>query len=228
MACALPRLRCRVHTAFMPSLEGLMIFPRLTLRRTIVAALLLAPAVLSAQGPMSTGTTPVGTVDPFWDVSVNGSTFYDAFVLDRAGGTATAKWIGASPSGTLPGGASDGDFNRFLYSYQTMFIGTSGMTVTYRCARDDTFFSVLLNGATVEGATCPGYDLSSSFTISSGFNDGSNTLQFNIGGNGVTDGLIVDITDVTQGTTVPEPTSLVLFASGLAGIGFARRVRRKG
>lgn len=199
-----------------------MIFPRLTLRRTVLTALFLAPAVVSAQGPMSTGTTPVGTTDPFWDVSVNGGVFYDAFVLDR-GGTTTNRWIGASPSGTLPGGAADGDFNRFLYSYQTMFFGTSGMSVTYRCARDDTFFSVILNGGTVAGATCPGYDFSSSFTISSGFNDGSNTLQFNIGGNGVTDGLIVDITDVTQGTTVPEPTTIVLVASGLIGITFARR-----
>lgn len=204
-----------------------MIFPRLTLRHTVVAALLLAPALVSAQGPVSTGTTAVGTNDPFWDVSVNGGAFYDAFVLGRLGGTSTSKWIGASASGTLAGGDFSQNFNLFLYSFQTMFTGTSGMSVTYRCARDDTFFSVMLNGATVAGATCPWYDLTTSFTISSGFNDGSNTLQFNIGGNGTTDGLLVDITDVTIPTTVPEPTSIILFASGLIGIAFAGRGRRK-
>lgn len=205
-----------------------MIFPRVTLCRTVVAALLLAPALVSAQGPMSTGTTAVGTNDPFWDISVNGNPYYDAWVLDRAGGTSTSNWIGASPSGTLPGGSADEDFNRFLYSFQTSFTGTSGMSVTYQCARDDAFFSVILNGATVAGATCPWYTLSTSYTISSGFNNGSNTLQFNIGGNGVTDGLLVDITDVTIPTSgVPEPASIVLFASGLIGIAFAGRSRRK-
>jgi PEP-CTERM motif-containing protein len=205
-----------------------MIFPRLTLRQSLVAALLLAPAIVSAQGPMSTGTTAVGTTDPFWDVSVNGGTFYDAFVLNRGGGTATSNWIGASASGSLEGGAPDGNLTRFSYAFQTMFLGTSGMSVTYQCARDDTFLSVVLNGAAVADATCPGYTLSSSFTISSGFVDGSNTLQFNTTGNGTTDGLIVDITDVTVPTSgVPEPTSIVLFASGLIGIAFAGRLRRK-
>lgn len=204
-----------------------MISPRLTVRRTVLTVLFLAPAVASAQGPMSTGTTPVGTTDPFWDISVNGGAYYDAFVLDRGGTTPTAKWIGASLSGTLPGGVPDGDFSRFLYSFQTMFAGTSGMTVTYRCARDDTFFNVMLNGAAVLGATCPGYDLSTSFTISSGFIDGLNTLQFNTGGNGVTDGLIVDITGVTNPISpVPEPTSIVLFASGLIGVAVAGRGRK--
>jgi hypothetical protein len=205
-----------------------MIFLRLTLRRTVAAALLLAPAVVSAQGPMSTATTAVGTNDPFWEISVNSGAFYDAFVLDRPQGTADPEWIGASASGTLQGGSADGNFQRFLYSFRTMFIGTSGMSVTYQCARDDQFFSVYLNGEPVVGATCPGYDLSSSYTINSGFNNGSNTLQFNIGGNGRTDGLIVDFTNVTIPTSgVPEPTSIVLFASGLIGIAFVGRARRK-
>lgn len=205
-----------------------MIFPRLTLRLTAVAALLLAPAVVSAQGPMSTGTTAVGTNDPFWDISVNGGTFYDAIVLDRGGGTPPSKWIGARADGSQDGGSPDGNYSRFLYSFQTTFTGTSGMSVTYECARDDTFFSVILNGAAVAGATCPWYTLTTPFTISSGFNDGSNTLQFNIGGNGITDGLLVDITDVTIPTSgVPEPTSIVLFASGLIGLAVAGRNRRK-
>ena len=151
-----------------------MIFPRLTVRRTVVTVLLLAPAVVSAQGPTSTGTTPVGTTDPFWVISVNGGTFYDAFVLDRSGGTPTSKWIGASASGNLLGGQPDQTFNRFLYSFQTTFAGTSGMSVTYRCARDDKFFSFKLNGFFKEGE-CPDYNLSTSFTLT-GFHDGLNTL----------------------------------------------------
>ncbi|HEY8852052.1 MAG TPA: PEP-CTERM sorting domain-containing protein [Gemmatimonadaceae bacterium] len=205
-----------------------MIFPRVALCSTIVAALVLAPVVVSAQGPMSTGTTAVGTNDPFWDISVNGGTFYDAFVLNRPGGTATSNWIGARADGSQDGGAADGNYSRFLYSFRTTFTGTSGMSVTYECARDDTFFSVILNGATVAGATCPEYTLFTPFTISSGFNNGTNTLQFNIGGNGITDGLLVDITDVTiPSSGVPEPTSILLFASGLIGLAVAGRSRRK-
>jgi hypothetical protein len=209
-------------------MEGIMIFPRLTLRCTVVAALLLAPALVSAQGPMSTGTTAVGTNDPFWDISVNGGTFYDAVVLARGGGTLTSNWIGATTSGTVEGGSSSLPLDAFPYSFRTMFTGTSGMSVTYSCARDDVFYSVILNGVAVTGATCPFYLLTTPFTISSGFVDGTNTLQFNIAGNGQTDGLLVDITDVTIPTSgVPEPTSIVLFASGLIGIAFAGRNRRK-
>jgi hypothetical protein len=209
-------------------MEGIMTFPHVALRSTLAAALILAPAVGVAQGPMSTGTTAIGTNDPFWDISVNGGAFYDAIVLNRGGGTPPSKWIGARADGSQDGGAADGTYNRFLYSFQTTFTGTSGMSVTYDCARDDTFFSVILNGAAVAGATCPWYTLSTPFTISSGFNTGTNTLQFNIGGNGITDGLLVDIIDVTiPNSSVPEPTSIALFASGLIGIAFVRRSRQK-
>jgi hypothetical protein len=211
-------------------MEGIMVFPRLALRLTVVAALLLAPAVVSAQGPMSTGTTAVGTNDPFWDISVNGGPLYDAIVLTRGGGTLTSNWIGARADGSQDGGSPDDSYGRFLYSFQTTFTGTSGMSVTYQCARDDAFSSVILNGTTVAGATCPGYTLlpPTFFTINTGFNNGSNTLQFNVSGNGVTDGLLVDITNVTIPTSgVPEPASIVLFASGLIGVAFAGRSRRK-
>jgi hypothetical protein len=192
----------------------------LTLRRLVVGALFLTPAALLAQAPMSTGTTAIGSNDPFWDVSVNGGGFYDAWVLDRTGGTATSNWIGASPSGTLEGGDFSQNFEHFLYSYQTSFMGASGMTLTFQCARDDAFFSVMLNDAVItDNAACSGYGLSNSYTLTDGFRNGMNVLQFNIGGNGTTDGLLVDITGVTnETTTTPEPNTLILVASGLAGL----------
>jgi hypothetical protein len=101
------------------------------------------------------------------------------------------------------------------------------MTATYQCARDDAFTSVMLNGALVAGATCNDYSFTTPFTLT-GFTDGLNTLQFNIGGNGITDGLIVNFTSViTPTSAVPEPTTIVLFASGLIGIAFVGRARRK-
>jgi hypothetical protein len=200
-------------------MEDRMICP-LTLRRLVVGALFLTPAAMLAQAPMSTGTTAIGSNDPFWDVSVNGGAFYDASVLDRTGGTATSNWIGASPSGSLPGGDYSQNFEHFLYSYQTSFMGASGMTLTFQCARDDAFFSLMLNDAVItDNAACPGYGISNSFTLANGFRDGMNVLQFNIGGNGVTDGLQVNITGVTnETTTTPEPNTLLLVASGLVGL----------
>ena len=61
------------------------------------------------------------------------------------------------------------------------------------------------------------------------FVPGENTLQIEIEGNGRTDGLLVQGTYQTAGSTkevTPEPSTMALFATGLVGMLGARRRRR--
>ena len=202
------------------------------LRHTLAAGLLLAPVMVWAQGPVSTahltGPSPGGTIDLEWNVSVSGGSFFDAFVLPRGGGVAgDYGWIGASASGTLEGGVADGNLTRFSYAYETTFIGSTATGATFQCAVDDGIVSVILNGSLVSSDGCDLYSFGPTDRTLAGFNAGLNTLRFNTTGNGVTDGLLVHISSISNDVTAtPEPASIVLLATGLAGVfGAVRRKR---
>jgi hypothetical protein len=59
-----------------------------------------------------------------------------------------------------------------------------------------------------------------------GYVPGTNTLDFIVTGDGTTDGLLVDMQQVTAISTVPEPATAGLLAIGLLGVaGIVRRRR---
>lgn len=194
--------------------------------RSVALIALAVPAVVAAQGPRSTGLAAIGSIDPNYQVSVNGGAFGNAFVLNRGGGVAGMyQWIGASVSGSLPNGQPDGNLTRFSYSYRTTFLGGAVTGFSYQCALDDVFTSITLNSVAVASG-CDQYTFGTTRTIS-GIAAGSNTLDFTMAGNGTTDGFLVNITATQIRTTVPEPATVAFMGAGLLALGGVVARRRR-
>lgn len=198
-----------------------------TLRQALVATLLVMPCALGAQGPLSTGTTAPGTVDPAWFTVTPPDNVVEAYVLSRVGGVPGGYgWIAVSPSGSVPGGVADGNLTRFTYMFETSFMGGGITGATFQCAVDDGFTSITLNGVVVAGGGCDLYNATTDRVLT-GFNAGQNVLRFTTTGNGVTDGLLVHFTGYNGEVTVtPEPASMILLATGLAGVLAVMRRKR--
>jgi len=79
------------------------------------------------------------------------------------------------------------------------------------------------------GSPTSTYDYGNVVELTSGFISGLNTIDFYVEGNGVTDGLklrSLSFTANDASPTVPEPTTMLLLITGIAGLA-AIRLRRK-
>lgn len=218
-----------------------------TVRALIAAsAFVLAPALVEGQLIVSTGTQVTGsganTRDTRWQVgfSTTGvpTTFADAFRIQNLAWSqpSGAAWIGAQgESGTLPGGIGDGA-RRFTYAARTTFSLNAGdqLTLRMQCTIDNYWLGFFINGAQFGTTVCGPdntFSLASEFVVGpSSFSTGLNILEFRWQGDGVTDGFVgrVNSAVVSPGNpgVVPEPSTYVLMATGLAGVfGIARRRR---
>jgi hypothetical protein len=213
----------------------------MTARRLVLASFLFsmvavspaaaAPIIVCNTGQLvgCTGTVADGLVDPNYVVTqaplptlAGAATVVipDGFPLPGSwiANGADSKWIGPTPN--------DADSNGAIgnYTYRTTFLLTdlnpATASITGSWATDNNGVDILINGVSTGQTTCFAcFGVLTPFSINSGFVIGLNTLDFVLTNGGGPTGLRVDDISGTAnplGTSVPEPTSLLLLAIGLA------------
>ncbi|MBC8089830.1 MAG: PEP-CTERM sorting domain-containing protein [Phycisphaerae bacterium] len=207
---------------------------RISPKVALLLALISLPSVAQAQ-LVSTGASQSGNRDLRWDVSTNaGASWTQAFVVTSVPG----QWTAGAPGGTWVSATASGSGGGGSYAVRSLFTLASGdaFSFDFRCATDNAFAGMFINGTQFGSNHCPSLWTWGSFVSvgSSNFLAGQNSVEFRWTGDNVTDGIAVDLNNqrfvpgpTGPGTVVPEPSAIVLLASGLLGLGVVARRRRQ-
>jgi hypothetical protein len=178
-------------------------------------------------------TLPDATVgDPHYTLtSVPGGSTTDIRVRTSAGGYPIGPYIGDDVLSTWIGPNNDtmidGPVGTFIYETTFNLTGLNPATasLTIGWSTDNNGLDVVLNGSSTGQTTSDSQFLVgfSTFTISSGFVAGINTLDFLVNNGGGPTALRTEISGTADSAGVPEPMSLVLLGSGFVALGMLRR-----
>ncbi len=142
------------------------------------------------------------------------------------GNTTTADWIGPSSSG-------NDSFPVGNYDYRTTFSLAGDNPATAQLSgswASDNNACIYLNGANTGDCTpFAGFGSLTSFSITSGFVAGTNTLDFVVTNGGGPTGVFAEVSGTASPATAttPEPASWMLAASGVLALGGVVRGRVK-
>ena len=145
----------------------------------------------------------------------NGSYFAD---------TSTAAWVAPASSGNA------GVLGNYTYDLVFDLTGLNSATAAISgIFGTDNDGSISLNGnAAVASTGVAGFGATTSFSFTSGFVSGLNTIHVVVDNVGDPTAFFVQFDSGTADSIggVPEPTTMVLMCSGLAGLALIRRIQR--
>jgi len=178
-------------------------------------------------------TLASGAVDSHWTVSKDGGAATAAYAVTSAtAGFPTGAWMGDDTASTwINSSGTSVNADPGNYTYTTTFdltgVDSSSWKLTGKFLTDDSFNGLYLNGVKIDSVTGGGFASWASFSLTSGFQTGMNTLSFVVNNGGAAanpTGLRVEF---TGGSLVPEPSMIALLSTGLFGlICYAWRKRR--